>query len=188
MTSRRASFAVVVSLDEAAVRRINSRLLELGEKDARNAMRRGFGRWSRAAKKLVEQYAPFGRSASTEQVRGTRRPNVHLKFSAATKVKGYRKGLVQWCAVGIKEITGSYLTPHWYLRWVENGHALRRKATESERLRAFSRGENPRTARSYTYGYVRPNPFIRRAAQSAIPLVEPMMLAEIEKAVRKANG
>lgn len=188
MTSRRGSFAMIVELDRDAVRRINARLLELSEVDARNAMRRGFGKWTRAAKKIVEANAPFGRSNPTETIRGSARPNVHLKFNAATKVRGYRKGLVQWAAVGIKEITGSYLTPHWYLGWVERGHALARRATAGERAYAISRGETPKTAGRKVYGRVPPNPFMRRSANQALTLVEPFLLPEIDKAVRNANG
>lgn len=188
MTSKRGSFAVLVELDRDAVRRINARLLELSQKDAANAMRRGFGKWTKAAKVIVEQNAPFGRAASVEKVRGIVRPNVHLKFAGATRVKGYSRGLVVWAGVGIREISGSYLTPHWYLRWVENGHLIRRRATQLEMEARIKRGERKAEAAKTTIGRVPPNRFIRRSAQQSLGLAEPLLQAEITKAIAKANG
>lgn len=190
MTSPRGStrgrrFAVAAEIDDAAVRRINSALLNLSQHEAGKAMRRGFGKWSKVAKRTVEAMAPLGRMAATEKVRGSERPNVHLKFSAHAKVKGYRKGLVQWVAVGIKEIAGSYLTPHWYLRWVENGHAIKRRSTNEEMIRAVSRGERRTRNMKTTTGRVAPNPFMRRAAMASLPLAEGFIVAEVEKALRK---
>lgn len=119
-------------IDAEAVKRINSALLNLGQKEAGLAMRRGFTKWSRFAKAALAAAAPMGRETATEYVRGSVRPNVHLKFNVHTRVRGFRKGLVQWVAVGIKEIPGSYLTPHWYLRWVENGHLIVRAVAPGE--------------------------------------------------------
>jgi hypothetical protein len=188
MTSPRGSFAVVLTLDEAEVRRINSRLLQLPQKEAARAMRRGFGKWSRVAKRLVEANAPFGRSNATEMIRGQPRPNVHLKFAAGTRIKGYSRGLVVWAAVGIKEIRGSYLTPHWYLGWVERGHAIRRRATALEYEARVKRGETKKTAGKTTVGHVRPNPFIRRSAAQSLGLVAPLLEAEVAKEIARFNG
>ena len=136
MTSPRGStsrkFAVAAEIDSAAVRRINSALLNLSQKEAGLAMRRGFTKWGRFARATLAAAAPMGRATATEFVRGSVRPNVHLKFNVQAKVKGFRQGLVQWVAVGIKEIPGSYLTPHWYLRWVEYGHLIVRAVAEGE--------------------------------------------------------
>ena len=188
MTSSRAysnrKFAVAAEIDGAAVRAINSALLRIGKEDAQKAMRRGFSKWGSATKRMLAAAAPMGRTASTERVRGAVRPNVHLKFNAATRAKGYRKGLVQWIAVGIKEIRGSYLTPHWYLRWVENGHNIVRRATAEEELRARTRGESPKLARRKTIGRVAPNPFVRRTATVALSQVDRFLMPEIEKAVK----
>lgn len=188
MTSPRGSFATIVELDKDAVRRINAALLSLPTKEAGLAMRRGFGKWSRHARKLVEANAPFGRATATEFVRGSVRPNVHLKFSAATKVRGYQKGLVVWAAVGIKEIPGSYLTPHWYLRWVENGHAIKRKATGLEYEARIKRGSTKKEASKTTIGTVRPNPFIRKSAMQSIQLAAPLIEAEVQKAIQRFNN
>ena len=190
MTSPRGStgsrkFAVAAEIDDKAVERINRALLNLGQKEAQKAMRRGFGKWSKVAKTMVAAMAPMGRMTSTERVRGAERPNVHLKFSAHSKVKGYRQGLVTWVAVGIKEIPGSYLTPHWYLRWVENGHAIKRRATEEETIRMVLRGERKTKNMKKVVGRVAPNPFMRRAAAAAVPLAENYLMSEIEKEIAK---
>lgn len=171
----------------AAVQRINAVLLSLPTKEAGNAMRRGFGKWTRAARKVVEANAPFGRATATEQVRGAVRPNVHLKFSGATKVKGYNKGLVVWAAVGIREIPGSYLTPHWYLRWVERGHAIKRAASKGEYEARIKRGDKKKDASKTTVGHVRPNPFIRRSAVQSLSLAAPLIEAEVQKAIERFN-
>lgn len=188
MTSQRGSFAVIVELDRRSVEQINHRLLQLPQQNASRAMRRGFGKWSRSARRIVEANAPFGRATPTERIRGSARPNVHLKFNAATRIKGYRKGLVVWAAVGIKEIPGSYLTPHWYLGWVERGHAIRRKSTDPERALMASRGYTPKEAKMFTVARVPPNPFMRRSAGQSLGLVLPMLQTEIDKEIRKVNG
>jgi len=86
--SRRASFGLVVELDAKAIEAVNARLRTLGGEGATRAMRNGFRRWTKVAQKAVEAAAPFGRTSSVETVRGAERPNVHLKFAVATKVKG----------------------------------------------------------------------------------------------------
>lgn len=183
--SRGRRFEVAAEIDDAAVRRINSALLKLGQQEAGKAMRRGFTKWSKAAKAAVSANAPFGRATAVEKVRGAVRPNVHLKFSAHAKVKGYRKGLVQWVAVGIKEIAGSYLTPHWYLRWVEEGHAIKRRGSDEYYRMQKARGNYGAKARMATVGRVLPNPFMRRTAQAVMPLAEGYLAVEIEKEIAK---
>jgi hypothetical protein len=186
--SRRTAFAASVEVDDAALRRINSALVRLEVKDARNAMRRGLGRWSREGRRFMASVAPFGKTSSVEQVRGITRPNVHLKFNVATKVKGYSKGLVTWAGIGVKEIRGSYLTPHWYLGWVENGHNLTRSATTQEKILMKSRGERvgPRTKR--VIGRVPGHPWMKKyrplVQSAAVRAVEP----EVEKAIRRFYG
>ena len=188
MTSPSAStsktFAIGCEIDEQAIRTINSRLLELEQRDARNAMRRGFGKWARATKKVLEANAPFGKTSATERVRGATRPNVHLKWSVVTKVKGYSKGLVQWIAVGVKRIDGSYLTPHWYHGWLENGHAIKRATTQAEKILLKQRGERGKAMNFVQVGRSRPRNWIKKwrpvLTQTAVQYVEP----EVDKAVK----
>ena len=186
--SSRTAFAAAVEVDGAAIRRINNALLRLEEKDARNAMRRGFGKWSKEGRKFMQSVAPFGKTASIEMIRGSYRPNVHLKFNVATKVKGFRQGLVTWAAIGVKEIRGSYLTPHWYLGWVENGHNLVRAATYQEKILMRSRGERVGAKTKRVIGRVPGNPWMKRyravVQSAAIKAVEP----EVEKAIRRFYG
>lgn len=178
------TFAIGCEIDEQAIRTINSRLVELEQRDARNAMRRGFGKWGRATKKVLEANAPFGKTSATERVRGATRPNVHLKWSVATKVKGYSKGLVQWIAVGVKRIDGSYLTPHWYHGWLENGHAIKRATTQAEKILLKQRGERGKAMNFVQVGYSRPRNWIKKwrpvLTQTAVQYVAP----EVDKAVK----
>jgi hypothetical protein len=193
MTSSAASnfrgktFAVGCEIDMEAIRRINSRLLELDQKTARNAMRRGFGKWAKHARTVLMADAPFGKTGSTEKVRGIVRPNVHLKYAIATKIKGYSKGLVTWIAVGVKRLDGSYLTPHWYHGWVENGHAIKRATTTAEKLLLKSRGERGKGLNVVTIGRSPPRNWIKKwrpiLTASAYQFVAP----EVDKAVEAVN-
>ena len=103
MTSQRNSFRMIVELDKKSVDEVNRRLKALGTVGAGRAMKNGFRRWSSIARKTVAAGAPMGRMTGTETIRGQVRPNVHLKFNVATKIKGYSKGLVVWAAIGIKD-------------------------------------------------------------------------------------
>jgi hypothetical protein len=181
------TFAVGCEIDAEAIRRLNSRLLELEQRDARNAMRRGFGKWGRATKKVLEANAPFGKTSAVERVRGSTRPNVHLKWNVITKVKGYSKGLVTWIGVGVKRVDGSYLTPHWYHGWLENGHAIKRATTVAERILLKQRGERGRALNFRTIGFSRPRNWIRKwrtvLTATALQYVEP----EVDRAVKEAQ-
>jgi hypothetical protein len=185
-SSRGRKFALACEIDAASVRRINHALMQLSQKEASLAMRRGFSKWGRATKAYVSASAPMGRPSSVEYVRGAIRPNVHLKFAVATKQKGFRKGLVQWFGVGIQEISGSYLTPHWYLRWVENGHLIKRKSTKAEKAWEISRGASPKAAARRVIGRVLANPFMQRAANFMLPQAERFLVIECNKALEKA--
>ena len=190
MTSLKGStktVAIGCEIDASAIQRINASLLKLEKKDARNAMRRGLGKWAKFTKKTLETSAPFGKARATERVRGAVRPNVHLKWSVITKVKGYAQGLVTWIGVGVKRIDGSYLTPHWYLGWLENGHAIKRRTTSAEKALLKSRGERGRGLNFRTVGRSAPRNWIKRfraPLSNAAPLfVEP----EVNKALKEAG-
>ncbi len=182
------TFAVGCEIDEKAVQAINSQLLKLGTDDARNAMRRGMSKWARFTKKTLEAAAPFGKATATEKVRGVVKPNVHLKFAVATKVKGYRLGLVQWMAVGVKRIDGSYLTPHWYHGWVENGHAIKRRTTDPERALLKSRGERGRALNTITVGRSPPRNWIKKWRGVLSAMAVQFIAPEVEKAAKQAVG
>ena len=179
------TFAIGCEIDERAIERINAQLLKLNEKDARNAMRRGLGKWSRFTKKTLEATAPFGRATATEYVRKAVRPNVHLKWSVATKVKGYSKGLVQWIAVGVKRIDGSYLTPHWYHGWLENGHAIKRATSTQERILLKQRGERGKALNFRVVGRAAPRNWIKRYRNTLSAMAVQFIEPEVEKAVQR---
>jgi len=186
-SSKSKTFAVGCEIDAKALQQINSALLRLGEKDARNAMRRGFTKWGKFTKKTLEATAPFGKTQATERVRGAVRPNVHLKWSVITKVKGYSKGLVTWIGVGVKRIDGSYLTPHWYLGWLENGHAIKRATSQQEKILLKQRGERGKALNFRTVGVSQPRNWIKRyrapLSAAAVQFVQP----EVEKAIKEAG-
>jgi hypothetical protein len=184
--SRRGSLVVRADIDGAAIDAINARLKALDKEGASAAMKSGFRKWSNVTKRVVAANAPFGKSKATEKIRGVIRPNVHLKWNVTTKVKGYAQGKVVWAAIGIKEIRGSYLTPHWYLRWVEYGHEVKRGATAQEQILLKSRGyERKKEYSRITVGRVRPNPFLRRSLGETRPLLFPIMREAIQKQLEK---
>lgn len=181
------TFAIGCEIDERSIERINAQLLKLNQKDARNAMRRGLGKWSRFTKKTLEATAPFGRATATEYVRKAVRPNVHLKWSVATKVKGYSKGLVQWIAVGVKRIDGSYLTPHWYHGWLENGHAIKRATTQAEKILLKQRGERGKALNFVQVGYSRPRNWIKKWRPVLSAMAPQYVEPEVEKAIKESG-
>jgi len=181
------SFVLGTEIDSQALERVNHALLRLSEKDARNAMRRGLGKWSKVVKKSLEASAPFGRTTATEKVRGVVRPNVHLKWSLITKVKGYSKGLVTWVGVGIRRIDGSYLTPHWYLGWLENGHLIKRRSTTAEKMLLKSRGERGKGLNFVTVGKSRPRNWIKQHRAALSMLAPKFVEPEVEKAIRESG-
>jgi hypothetical protein len=191
MTSRNGStsktFAIGCEIDEKAIERINQQLLMLSQKDARNAMRRGLGKWSRFTKKTLEATAPFGRATATEYVRKAVRPNVHLKWSVITRVKGYSKGLVTWMAVGVKRIDGTYLTPHWYQGWVENGHAIKRATTQAEKILLKQRGERGKAMNFVQVGYSRPRNWVKKWRPVLSAMAPQYVAPEVEKAIKDSG-
>jgi hypothetical protein len=180
--SRRGSLAITAEIDGAAIDAINKRLAALDKDGASKAMRNGFRKWGNITKKVVAANAPFGRAQATEKIRGVTRPNVHLKWNVITKVKGYARGKVVWMAIGIREIKGSYLTPHWYLRWIEYGHEVKRGATKFEQIVLKARGyEKKKEYSKVTIGRVPANPFLRRSMGETRALLFPIMRAAVAK-------
>ena len=181
----RNSFTAVVEVNGADIELVNRKLKALGTHRAGNAMRSAFRKWTKRVASMVKASAPYGRSAATEKVRGLERPNPHIRDFVTTKVKGYSKGTVVWAAVGVKEIRGSYMTPHWYLRWVEFGHEIKRKATMEESIRLVTRGERKRKNMTMSIGRVTGRHFLRSAAIAAevllIPIVEQAVADQVEK-------
>jgi hypothetical protein len=207
-------FAVAVEIDAATVQRLNAALLKLPADLSQKAIRRSFQKWSRGVKAKVAAAAPFGKAKPTERVRGVDRPNPHLKLNVSSKIKTYKKELVQWVAVGIREIPGSYLTPHWYLRWVERGHSTYRRIgriprkirgpmgmvkpsdweirvrewegkNAAEIAAARKDGTISRSGFSRRVSFVPPNPFITRTAATSFRIIEPMVVAEVDKLLRE---
>lgn len=180
-------FRVEVTLDQTAFTQVNRRLRALGEKHASLAMRRAFRKWTTLGKKTMSALAPYGRRGSTEVVRGQVRPNPHIRDAVASKVKGWRKGQVVWAGIGIREIPRSYATPHWYARWVEFGHALKRRPSEGTMALRAARGE--RNVRStVTVGKVQGRFFMTKTLSAISGRVVPMLEAEIDKEVEKIFG
>ena len=183
-------FRVEVELDEKELRRVNLALRSLGDREGPLAMRRAFRKWTNLGKKTMSALAPYGRNSSTEKVRGQARPNPHIRDAVSAKVKGWRKGQILWAAIGIREIPRSYATPHWYSRWVEFGHALKR-APSSEimamrRARGAIRRREVRAA--VTVGKVPGRYFMTRTLQAVSPQLIPMLNAEIDKEAEKIYG
>lgn len=210
-------FAVAVEMDMADLRRANSALLKLPVELSQKALRNSFRKWARGTKAAVAAAAPFGDPSPTEWVRGTKRPNPHLKLNVSSKMKTFQRQLVQWVAVGIKEISGSYLTPHWYLRWVERGHSVYRpigdipkhlkgpggryKPVDWEaRVRKWEESNRDairearatktisRSGFSRRVSHVPANPFITRTAARAFQVLAPMVEQEVEMILRKHHG
>lgn len=183
-------FRVEVQLDDKALSLVNKRLRALGDKNAGLAMRRAFRKWTTLGKKTMASLAPMGRPGPTEKVRGAERPNPHIKKAVASKVKGWRKGQVVWAAIGIREIPRSYVTPHWYARWVEFGHDIKRAPGQAVEQARRARGETRRSAirATVTVGKVRGRYFMTRTLQAVSPQLIPMLDAEIDKEAEKIYG
>lgn len=160
MTSR-ARFDLVAEIDGKSLDAINAKLRRLAKVDAQSAIKKGFSRWTRDARKVVRSLAPPRSSGSTTMVRGKPVPNGHIRDSITTRMKGYRQGQIVWAGVGVKEQYGSYSTPHWYLGWVEYGHAIRRKR------------------RGPQVGYVHGRAFLKRS----IALLAPRLPGMVEEAI-----
>lgn len=177
------AFRVAVEIDGGDIDRINRKLSHLAVPTATKAMKNGFRAWFKKVRATARQLAPFGEAAATEKVRGKLQPNPHIRDNLTYSVKGYSKGRVVWGALGVKEIRGSYMTPHWYLRWVEFGHDVKRAATAPEQMLLKSRGE--RRYKTITTGKVRGRFFIRRAyeanAYSLIPIMDQAIADQVLK-------
>ena len=183
-------FKVEVRLDDAELRRVNLRLKALGDREGPLAMRRAFRKWTTLGKKTMSRLAPYGRGNATETVRGTVRPNPHIRNAVASKVKGWRKGQVLWAAIGIREIPRSYATPHWYSRWVEFGHDLKAAPTEAIMQARRSRGAVRRGEIRATVkvGHVKGSFFMTRTLSAISPMLVPMLDVEIDKGAAKLFG
>ncbi len=189
----RNSFTALVEIDGAEIETINRKLKRLGDDLAPKALKGGFRRWTTLCKRTARNLAPRGRDSATERVRGQERPNVHIADFIATKVKGYSKGRVVWAAVGVKEIRGSYATPHWYLRWVEFGHKIKRAATMPEQILLKSRGnEKKKDYSRVVIGEVKGAFFLRKTLQicepKLIPAIEDAIAAQIAKQWETRRG
>lgn len=183
------AFVAVLEVDGADIEAVNRKLKALGTDRAAKAMRNGFRKWTGRVKSAAKAIAPYGRNSATEKVRGESRPNPHIRDFITTKVKGYSKGRVVWASVGVSEIRGSYATPHWYLRWVEFGHEIKRRATEQEALRMVTRGERKRKNMTVRIGHVPGRFFLRSAAMATEPLLIPIMDQAIADQIAKEwNG
>lgn len=147
MMSRKA-FDIAATIDEQSLKALNARLRKLEKQDAQAAIKKGFRKWTRTARKVVRALAP--RKSNNPQ-------GGHIVNSITTRMKGYQRGQIQWAAVGVKEVRGSRDTPHWYLPWVEDGHAIRRRR------------------RGPQVGYSVGRKFIKRAAQQLSPMLVPMV-------------
>lgn len=178
----RNSFNISAEVNGADIELVNRELKRLATPYATEAMKAGFRKYTTRVAKVAKTLAPFGNAAASEKVRGVERPNPHIRNHITTKVRGYSQGKVVWAAVGVKEKRGSYETPHWYLRWVEFGHKIRRKATAEEQLRAKTRGATKKKEYGFTtIGSVKGSLFLRRASQMAAPY----LLNDIQDAVAK---
>lgn len=178
----RNSFNISAEVNHADIELVNRELKRLATPYAAEAMKSGFRVYTRRVAKLATGLAPFGRPNPQEKVRGQIRPNPHIRNHITTKVAGYSQGRVVWAATGIKEKRGTYETPHWYVRWVEFGHRVRRKASAEEQLRARTRGETRKKEYGFrTVGTVKGAFFLQRAAQMA----SPYLLNDIQDAVAK---
>jgi hypothetical protein len=181
-------FTVLCEVSGRDIDAVNARLKDLGRDGAAKAMKSGFRKWTNFAKKLMVANAPFGRPGASEKVRGQSRINVHIRNNVATKVKGFSKGRVVWAAVGIKEKRGTYDTPHWYLRWVEFGHQLKRKPTTNEASLLKSRGEIIKKNTTIKYGHVKGSHFMQRTLNMAEMRLLPMLNEAIDKQIDKEIG
>lgn len=179
------AFVAVLEINGADIESVNRKLKALGTDRAQKAMRNGFRKWTSRVKSAAKSIAPYGSASATEKVRGEVRPNPHIRDFIATKVKGFSRGTVVWAAVGVSEIRGSYATPHWYLRWVEFGHEIKRRATEEEAIRMVTRGERRRKNMTRTIGRVPGRFFLRSAAMATEPLLIPIMEQAIADQVAK---
>ena len=81
-----------------------------------------------------------------------------------------------------------YDTPHWYLRWVEFGHQLKRKPTTNEASLLKSRGEIIKKNTTIKYGHVKGSHFMQRTLNMAEMRLLPMLNEAIDKQIDKEIG
>lgn len=189
------AFKVAVQIDGEELDRVNRYLSRMAVPAATKAMKSGFRAWFKKVRATAKQLAPFGVNKATEKVRGQEKPNPHVRDNLTYKVIGYSKGRVVWGALGVKEIRGSYMTPHWYLRWIEFGHDIRRKPYEgyvemgSQAVLSPYTGEVRRyKRRKFTTAKVGRVPgqfFIRRAYEANVYSLLPLMQEAISAQMLK---
>jgi hypothetical protein len=181
------AFKVAVEINYGDIDAVNRKLSKLAVPASTRAMKSGFRQWFKGVRSTAKALAPYGDTRAMETVRGQKRPNPHIRDHIAYTVRGYSKGRVVWGALGVKERRGSYDTPHWYLRWVEFGHEIKRRATQNEAMLLKSRGERRMTM---TIGRVLGKRFIERAYQANATRLLPIMEDAIAREVLKewSNG
>jgi hypothetical protein len=179
----RNSFKIAVELDQGDIEEVNRRLRRLPVPMAQKAMRNGFSEFLKRVRSTAKSLAPYGVNKPTEFVRGQSRPNPHIRDFLAYTVRTYGKGIVVWGAFGVKERRGTYETPHWYLRWVEFGHEIKRKATTFEQQLLKSRGEV--RYKTIGIGRVQGRFFIKRSyeinSSRLLPIIEQKIADQIAK-------
>lgn len=162
----RDSFKVALEMDKRTIDALNRRILDLGTKGAQRALKSGFRRFNLSVRASMKAFAPSETDHATEVVRGERRPNVHIRRSIIARVRTYR-GRIVWGGVGVAEVRKSYDTPHWYVPWVMDGHAIRGR-----------RGGPP-------LGRAKPNRFIERAYAANKSRFLPTMVDAINEEIRR---
>lgn len=182
----RNTFKIAVEVDGADIESVNRKLSRLPDPLGSRAMKNGFREFFKRVRATARGLAPKGRPTATEKVRGEVKPNPHIRNFLAYTVRGYRRGTVVWAAFGVREKRGSYETPHWYLRWVEFGHDIKRAATEEEQIRLAARGE--RRYKTIKIGSVKGQFFIRRSYEANAGALIPIMEQKIADQIAKEFG
>ena len=181
----RANFGFVVELNHADIDRVNAKLRALSDETAVKSLRNGMRAWLKVAKRTLAANTPRSRHGATESYRGWRVPNVHIQDNLVTKVKGWKQGRIQWAALGVKQVKGSIITPHWYLRWVEFGHDIKGKYSYAENIRRHSDGERMRKSDRKVVGKFPGRFFITKTYKVVSPLVVPLIEKAIDKQIKK---
>jgi hypothetical protein len=181
----RANFGFVVELNHADIDRVNAKLRVLSDETAVKSLRNGMRAWLKVAKRTLAANTPRSRHGATESYRGSRVANVHIQDNLVTKVKGWKNGRIQWAALGVKQVKGSIITPHWYLRWVEFGHDIKGAYSKEENIRRGTRGDRIRKTDRKVIGKVPGKFFITKTYAAVSPLVAPLIEKAIDKQVKK---
>ena len=181
----RANFGFVVELNHADIDRVNAKLRVLSDETAVKSLRNGMRAWLKVAKRTLAANTPRSRHGATESYRASRVPNVHIQDNLVTKVKGWKQGRIQWAALGVKQVKGSIITPHWYLRWVEFGHDIKATYSNEENIRRGTRGDRVRKSDRKVVGKVPGRFFITKTYKAVSPLVVPLIEKAIDKQIKK---